>query len=214
MSDELINPFDTDRSVEIYARKEHLFAEEKYIFNEYLADNKYMILDLGCGTGRTTRHLTDMGHNVVGVDIAPNMIKEAKRLHPDIPFVYGDAKNLITHSDESYDVVLFSFNGLDYLYPIKNRLLALSEIRRVLKPGGLFIYSSHKLEALLSYRAFRRIKLHSYPYFKERTVYGYLILYYGTEKDNLHQLDQVGFTVLSTEDHNQHSWRYYVCQKN
>ncbi|MBF0188289.1 MAG: methyltransferase domain-containing protein, partial [Magnetococcales bacterium] len=43
----------------------------------------------------------------------------------------------------SFDVVLFSFNGIDYIHPYSARLATLREIWRVLKPDGLFIFSTH-----------------------------------------------------------------------
>jgi ubiquinone/menaquinone biosynthesis C-methylase UbiE len=47
--------------------------------------------------------------------------------------------------NETFDFVMFSFNGLDYLSH-SDRLLALGEIRRVLKPAGLLLFSSHNAE--------------------------------------------------------------------
>ena len=67
-----------------------------------------------------------------------------KRMINTLPYLLwtGDASNLGL-KDNSFDVVIFSFNGIDYIYPYIKRLAALKEIRRVLKTNGLFIFSSH-----------------------------------------------------------------------
>jgi ubiquinone/menaquinone biosynthesis C-methylase UbiE len=54
----------------------------------------------------------------------------------------GDACDLSFKSNE-FDAVVFSFNGIDCLYPYEKRIQALSEFRRILKPGGFFVFSSH-----------------------------------------------------------------------
>ena len=203
--------FNNSKAVEIYAKKNRLFPSEEAIFSKYLVE-PMTVLDLGCGTGRTTRPLADMGHRVTGVDVAPLMIEKARHMHPQIEFSVMDATRL-RFCDALFDCVVFSFNGLDCLYPLAERLRALREIRRVLKPGGLLVYSSHKVESLLSYRALRRIRLYEYPYFRERTVYGDLVLFYGTLGGNTRQLKATGFTVLETVDIDERSWRYYVCVK-
>ena len=104
--------FDSKKAVEVYTKKTELFPIEKQIFEEYLSDKSLHILDLGCGTGRTTKPLDEMGHTVFGVDISPKMISKAKELHPGIWFEVGTATSLDFKSN-LFDVILFSFNGLD-----------------------------------------------------------------------------------------------------
>lgn len=117
---------------------------EKKVIKKYF---KGKVLDLGCGCGRTTVHLDKMGLNVISVDIIPDMIKIAKKKYPSIKFFSMDACKL-AFKDKSVDTVFFSYNGIDYIHPEVNRIKALKEVERVLKDGGLFIYSSHNPWAL------------------------------------------------------------------
>ena len=48
------------------------------------------ICDLGCGPGQIARYLHRQGVDTLGVDLSPNMIAEAQRLNPEIPFHQGD----------------------------------------------------------------------------------------------------------------------------
>jgi len=206
--------FNNPKAVEIYTTKTNLFPIEQELFNKYLTEPQ-KILDLGCGTGRTTQHLADMGHDVTGVDIAPQMIKQAKTLLPDIPFCVGDATNL-DYPNETFDTVLFSFNGLDCIYPEDNRLTALKEINRVLKLDGLFLFSSHDYNHLkkITLRRIRRIRHHEGYYYKEKTVYGELILYYGIIARNIRHLRCTGFDKIWYSSLDGRAWRYYKCQKS
>lgn len=61
-------------------------------------------------------------------------------------FRQADARSL-PFPDAAFDIVLFSFNGLDPVPP-ESRATALAECARVLKPGGWFIYSGHNLNWL------------------------------------------------------------------
>jgi CelD/BcsL family acetyltransferase involved in cellulose biosynthesis/peptidoglycan/xylan/chitin deacetylase (PgdA/CDA1 family)/SAM-dependent methyltransferase len=108
------------------------------------------ILDLGVGTGRTYPALAVRASTYVGSDYSPQMVEEARRAHPAGFFEVVDASDLSRYQDESFDVVVFSYNGLDYLHPEQMRTTALSEIWRVLVPGGVFIMSSHNPRAILS----------------------------------------------------------------
>lgn len=118
-----------------------LFKCERILFNKYL-NFKDKILDIGCGAGRTTIPLYNLGYrNIIGLDIAEEMIKSAKSLCNNIEFIVGDATNL-QYNDQTFDKAIFSFNGLMLIPTRENRLKALKEINRVLKGEGYFIFST------------------------------------------------------------------------
>jgi SAM-dependent methyltransferase len=139
------------QAVEEYSSEswcELLFLGEQLAFQDVFRNgyHGHCVLDLGCGAGRTTRFLHEQGAEVIGVDISRALIDAAQFHAPDIQFQVGDASRL-DFEDASFDVVVFSFNGLDCIYPKRKRLEALAEINRVLQPGGYFIFSHHNLAA-------------------------------------------------------------------
>lgn len=100
------------------------------------------ILDIGVGGGRTTAHLVRLSPKYTGIDYSPRMISRCKARYPALSFEVCDARDLSRFGDGRFDLVLFSFNGLDYVsHP--ERLKVLGEIRRLLSKGGAFIFSSH-----------------------------------------------------------------------
>ena len=126
-----------------------LWKSEEFVCNKFLnKDNK--ILDIGCGAGRTTFGLYELGYkNIEGVDASKTLIKTAKKLAKEknmpIKFYVDDALALDA-KNESYDAVIFSYNGLMTIPGSRNRLLAVGEIARVLKKGGIFIFTTHDRE--------------------------------------------------------------------
>ena len=205
--------FNNHRAVDIFADKTELFPVEKKIFDRYLV-SVGQVLDLGCGTGRTTRFIVDLDNDVTGSDISPLMINRARELHPDIKFEVQDACNL-PYPDSVFDAVVFSFNGLDCIYPEASRMKALKEIYRVLNLGGVFIYSSHTKSATHNRRRNWRRRPRHYKghYYKEKMVYGELIMFYGTKKVNLNSLRAIGFRDPKFYDNEGKTWRYYVTWK-
>jgi SAM-dependent methyltransferase len=201
--------FNKQETVEKLAEKDSLFPLEEAIFKEYLSPPG-RIFDLGCGPGRASGPLKDMGHQVVGVDVDPDLVEQARKLHLDIEFSVGNATEL-EFEDEVLDSVHFSLNGLDRLYPMQNRMDALSEIHRVLRPGGTFIYISHDRNSLFDpvLRRGMPIKYYDGPYHTE----GSRVTFYGTLKNNLSQQRKVGFNGFIALPQEGASWRYYVTWK-
>jgi len=100
------------------------------------------ILDLGGGAGHYSFWLQEKGHNVTLVDLSPTNI-ELVRKHSEASgirlknYELGDATKL-DFTDNQFDIVLL-FGPLYHLIDRKDRIKALSEAMRVLKPGGLLL---------------------------------------------------------------------------
>jgi len=92
------------------------------------------VADLGCGSGVFTELLRREGYASVGLDISPRLVALGRSKYPDLELIEGDAENLPFDS-ESLDGVLLS--GLVHHFPNPRRLI--TEVRRVLKPGGRFV---------------------------------------------------------------------------
>jgi SAM-dependent methyltransferase len=97
-------------------------------------------IDLGCGPGHVTRYLHERGLDIAGIDLSGAMVKEAKRLHPDINFSRGDFRDLPA-PDHFYSAAV-AFYSLIHLSP-GELVQALLEIRRVIVPGGALLLAFH-----------------------------------------------------------------------
>ena len=100
------------------------------------------LLDIGIGGGRTTKFLLEISRDYTGIDYTPRCVEIVRRKYPNANTLSGDARDLRAFGDAAFDFVLFSFNAIDYMVH-EDRIKALDEIHRVLKPGGLFMFSTH-----------------------------------------------------------------------
>lgn len=92
------------------------------------------VLDLCCGHGNVSEALLNDGHAVTGLDFSDSMLALARTRIPGGDFLKGDAQDL-PFDDNSFDAVVCGFG----LMHIPDQPAALSEIARVLHPGGEFV---------------------------------------------------------------------------
>jgi ubiquinone/menaquinone biosynthesis C-methylase UbiE len=95
------------------------------------------ILDIGCGTGRNLP-LYGAGARVVGMDVSAPALARARRRRQDVPLVPGDAEALPFRSG-AFDTVV---SGLVFC-SVPDAARGLSEVRRVLRPGGALRMLEH-----------------------------------------------------------------------
>ena len=98
------------------------------------------VLDLGCGDGTTAIPAAELGANVLGVDIAQNLVAagnrraEAQGLR-NLKFRHGDACELVELEDQSFDLVLSIFGAMFAPKPFE----VAKEMVRVTRPGGTIV---------------------------------------------------------------------------
>jgi SAM-dependent methyltransferase len=106
-------------------------------------------LDAACGTGRHAARLVALGHEVAGVDLTPEMLATARVNVPGARFREADLRS-IPSGDAAYDLVVCGL-ALAHLPELTE---AVTELRRVLAPGGRLIVSVlHPFLAALGWQA-------------------------------------------------------------
>jgi ubiquinone/menaquinone biosynthesis C-methylase UbiE len=134
-----------------------LLPEEEHLFNKYYRAGE-SVLDLACGMGRTALLLHEMGLSVRGIDRSEVLIDLARKRLPYLDLRVG-SYDCIEEADSSFSHVLISSNGIDLAVPESQRVMALGECARVLRPGGTLIYSSHNVKSLHWFSPYYRHRL-------------------------------------------------------
>lgn len=100
------------------------------------------VLDIGVGTGRTTSFLQPLAGRYACLDYSPAMVRRARQAFPEADVRLLDMRDLSPWPPGTFHFVLASSNVLDAVSH-EDRLATLIEIRRVLAPDGVFVFSSH-----------------------------------------------------------------------
>jgi len=143
MSEAIKDAYDLEGIPESYGRNTELFKAEAFILSYVREEieNK-AILDIGVGAGRTVPYLTALTSSYTGIDYSQNMLRYCRDRHPGAKLLQCDARNMDLFQDGAFDVVVATWNVIDDA-DHAGRLKILNEVRRVLRPRGLFIFSTH-----------------------------------------------------------------------
>lgn len=155
------------------------------------------ILDLAAGTGSSSIVFLKPEVKVIASDFSKGMLEVGKKRHPELEFVFADATQL-PFKDASVDAVTISFGLRNVQQPKK----ALSEMMRVLKPGGKVVICEFSqvsvpvLKQLYSFYLKRVLPRLSKLLAKNMGAYEYLaesILAWPNQKQLVGWLEEAGF---------------------
>ena len=92
-------------------------------------------IDIGCGEGRFSRLLSQLGASVTGVDLTEALIARARAMSTGETYILGDAENLNDVESDSFDLAVSYIVLVDLL----DYRSAIEAAYRVLRPGGRFV---------------------------------------------------------------------------
>ncbi len=188
-----------------------LWASEKSLITKYFHPTD-RLLELGCGGGRVALGLLQAGYpQVVATDFSPIMVSLARAVladhHPAWErCVEQQDATALTYPAADFAGAIFAFNGLMCLPSRAHRLAALRSIHRVLKPGGILIFTASDREkgANAAYRAKEAASDDEIPGDRwHESDTSPVFMHSSTEAETRSELSETGFSTmecpLSTE---------------
>lgn len=186
-----------------------LWASERKVFTA-LFQPEQSVLELGCGAGRISLGLYQLGYRqLLATDFAREMVERgraiAETLRYELPFEVADATRL-PFEDGSWQGVIFGFNGLMQIPGRERRKAAMAEAYRVVQSGGHFVFTTHdrniqrhkaywKREAELWKRGRQHPRLLEYGDMLDERVTPNLYIHIPDTNEIRQDLKEVGFKV-------------------
>ena len=129
-----------------YFAENRLFAYDAALIDEHFR-RPGRVVDLGCGTARLLLPLAARGFDAVAVDLSLPMLRvageKAARAGVRLNRVQANFVELGCFADASIDYCILMFNTLGMVHGSENRRRVLHHVRRMLRPGGLFVLHVH-----------------------------------------------------------------------
>ncbi|MEA2265588.1 MAG: hypothetical protein QOE27_1171 [Solirubrobacteraceae bacterium] len=115
---------------------EHLELRRGFLLARVGAGER--VLDVGCGEGAFSAALAGAGALPVGIEVAAEPLRRARRLHPDLELQLVDPRGRLPFAAGHFDAVWAG----EVIEHVADGLGLLDELRRVLRPGGRLLIST------------------------------------------------------------------------
>ncbi len=169
------------------------------------------MLDVGIGGGRTTQYFSRVVQEYVGIDYSEEMVAVCQKRFPSssqLRIEVGDARDMSQYQDNSFDFILFSFNGIDVISHL-DRLQVLQEVSRVGKSGGYFFFSSHSLQWLeQEFKWQNQISLNPLKTYVNMIMFA--LLRFFNRSISPQQIKHSEHEIIQDESHNFRLKQYYI----
>jgi SAM-dependent methyltransferase len=170
------------------------------------------VLDLGVGTGRTTRFLAPLARRYEAIDFSPVMVEALQKSQPGVSVHLGDIRDLSPFGDSSFDFVLASNNVISAVgHP--GRLRVLAEVNRVLRPSGKFVFTSHN-RGYAHAGAGPRLRLHRNPVTALKDLWTYVRCWINYARVSRYREANEDYALFNDMGHDFGLLHYYVDRKH
>lgn len=100
------------------------------------------VLELGCGTGRITIPVAEMGYRIAGLDSAENMLdqarKKAREKGVEIEWIKADCRDF--ELKQKFNLILFPFNSMLHFHDRESLEACFNQVKKHLLPEGKFVF--------------------------------------------------------------------------
>ncbi len=166
------------------------------------------VLDLGCGAGRLATYLRPLVEKYVGLDVSAHMVKYCEDHFPGLEFIEGDMRSLTPFDDGAFDSVFAVANLFDAVSH-EERLQVLAEVRRVLAPGGLLVFSAHNRNYSQAGTG-PKLKLTRNPISQLRILIDYWEASANHRRIKPFHRNETDYALLNDSGNNYHTLHYYI----
>jgi len=139
--EEVFLPLNPSRYADFYSLEMDMFSKDISFYQKHISEAS-KVLELGCGTGRICRNLSQSGKDVTGIDLSQEMLRyAAKQTQDKTQYICMDMCRM--GFSQMFDHIIIPYNTLNLLKTDSLILKCLKQVYEFLKPGGTLLFQVH-----------------------------------------------------------------------